>query len=172
MAKKKASKKKTATRKKTTSKKQVSKKSAPALIEFEVDRKKAASYFYWATLLILLLIALGSLGFGLPFAAIYAFAFGPWLAPKQAAALRYRIEGNTLRIDQGVFFLKRKAIPLDRITDAVLSQGPLLRACGIWTLNIQTAGTGQQIAEGVLYGLPEHEKVREIIIEARDEMLA
>ena len=48
-----------------------------------------------------------------------------WLARKQALALRYWIQQSVLRIDEGVIYLKRKSIPLDRITD-VVSKVPVL----------------------------------------------
>lgn len=74
-----------------------------------------------------------------------------------------------MRVDQGVFFLKRKAIPLDRVTDIVMAQGPLMRMCGIWGLQVQTAGTGQQTAEAILYGVLDPETVRDQLLAARDK---
>ena len=40
-------------------------------------------------------------------------------------------------------------------TDVILVQGPLMRWCGIWGLQVQTAGTGQGMAEATLYGLSD-----------------
>lgn len=102
-------------------------------------------------------------------AIVHAFTLGPWLSKRQSEELRYRLEGTTLRVDQGVFFLKRKAIPLDRVTDFVLAQGPLMRWCGIWAIHVQTAGTGQAVAEATLHGVLEPERVRDTLLAARDE---
>ena len=93
------------------------------------------------------------------------FKFSLWLCPQQANNLRYRLEGNTLREDGGVFFLFRKSIPLERITDINLVQGPLLRFFGIWAMRIQTAGSDQ--CEATLYGVREPEKVRTLILAQR-----
>ena len=92
-----------------------------------------------------------------------------WLAGKQSAALNYRIEKRTLRADWGVFFLKRKAIPLDRITDFALVQGPLMRMFGVWAMRVQTAGTGSMEPEATLYAIIDPEQVRDELIRRRDE---
>jgi putative membrane protein len=62
----------------------------------------------------------------------------------------------------------RKASPLARITDLALTQGPLLRMLGLWRLDIQTAGTGQQMAEGYLYGLVNPDETRTLLLERRN----
>lgn len=136
--------------------------------EYEIDRVAVARYLFWLQLLVIGLAGLCLFGIGILLAVIFALTLGRWLPKKQAGALRYWLDGSTIRIDQGVFFLKRKAIPLDRVTDVVLSQGPLMRRFGIWALQIQTAGTGHQLAEGVLYGVKDPEAVRDELLAARD----
>ena len=106
-------------------------------------------------------------GAGIIFAIIYAFTIGTWLPKKQSEALRYWLEGSTLRVEQGVYYLKRKTIPLDRVTDIVLAQGPFKRYFGLWSLKIQTAGRGGK-AEAVLIGLENPEEIRNQILQARD----
>jgi membrane protein YdbS with pleckstrin-like domain len=93
------------------------------------------------------------------------FMFCSWLCPQQATNLRYRLDGSTLRADGGVFFLFRKSIPLERITDVNLVQGPILRDCDIWAMRIQTAGSAQ--CEAILYGVREPDKIRELILAQR-----
>lgn len=137
---------------------------------FEIDRANVARYFYWSVILAIVAIGVWFFGVGLGVAILYALTFGPWLSRAQAAAQRYWLEGYTLRIDSGVFFLKRKSIPLDRVTDVVLVQGPLLRFFNIWRLDIQTAGAGaQSSAEGHLFGVLNPESVRDRLIAARDQ---
>jgi len=96
---------------------------------------------------------------------IHYFGFGRWLCSRQAKNLRYRLDGNVLRAEGGVFFLFRKSIPLERITDIALVQGPLLRFFGIWAMKVQTAGSAQ--CEAILYGVCEAENVREMILSQR-----
>jgi membrane protein YdbS with pleckstrin-like domain len=119
----------------------------------------------WALVLDL---GLGSLGSVL--ALLWVAWLGRWLPRRQVEALRYRLDGSTLRIDSGVYFLRRKAIPLDRITALVLVQGPLMRWMGIWGLKVQTGGAGLGAAGAILLGLKEPEKVRDVILQARAQL--
>ena len=136
---------------------------------FPVDQWQVARYFLYSQALSILFAGLCIFGVGIVLAPLYLFTLGPWLSQRQAEALRYRLDGRTLRVDQGVFFLKRKAIPLDRVTDVVLTQGPLMRWCGIWALQIQTAGTGEARPEATLFGLVEPEAIHDFLLKARDE---
>ena len=137
-------------------------------LSFEIDERNVARYFYRSYVLITIVFGVITLGIGLIATIKYAFTFGPALSRKQSAALIYTLDGTTIRIDQGVYFLKRKAIPLDRVTDIVATQGPLMRSCSLWRLDIQTAGSGQQCAEGYLFGLRDPEGVRDQLLLARD----
>ena len=140
--------------------------------EFTLQREKVARYFYYFQIIMILLLGIWYFGIGIIIAIIHALTLGPWLSKKQANALTYWLEGNTLRADSGVFFLKRKAIPLDRITDIVMAQGPVQKRFGIWELRIQTAGTGQARPEASLYGLTEPEQIRDLLIKERDRVLS
>jgi len=139
---------------------------------FEVERTSVGWYIYFSQILIILLVGIWIFGLGILVAFIHALTIGPWLAKAQAEALKYWLDGSTLRVDEGIFFLKRKAIPLDRVTDMVLVQGPLMRWCGIWGLQVQTAGTGQTAPEATLYGVKEPEQVRDQLLAARDKVVS
>ena len=139
--------------------------------EYKIDRDNVARYIFWQYFLFIAIVGLFTFGFGLLLVPLYVVTIGRWLPRKQAEAFRYRLDGVTIRIDEGVYFLKRKAIPLDRVTDVVLIQGPLMRHFGIWTLQIQTAGVGMPNrggAEGVLYGIVDAQAVRDALLVARD----
>jgi len=138
---------------------------------FSVQRRQAARYFYWMQIVLMVCCGFWFCGAGVVMAILHSFTLGPWLSRKQSQALHYWLEGGTLRVDQGVFFLKRKAIPLDRVTDVVLAQGPLMKLCGVWELRVQTAGMGQGVPEAALYGLSEPEAVRDMLLAARDDVV-
>ncbi|MBN1973626.1 MAG: PH domain-containing protein [Sedimentisphaerales bacterium] len=140
--------------------------------EFSIKREKVARYFYYSYILMIIVVGIWIMGVGLILAILYALTLGLWLSKKQAQALKYWLDGSTLRADSGVFFLKRKAIPLDRVTDVVLAQGPLMKWCGLWELRIQTAGTGQAMPEVALYGLTQPEQVRDLLIKERDKIIS
>lgn len=80
--------------------------------------------------------------------------------------LRYQLSGHDLRLDSGVFWKKRKVIPLHKITNANTLQGPLERWFGLGHLNVQTAGHGASTSpEGRLVGLEEFERIKEEIMQ-------
>jgi membrane protein YdbS with pleckstrin-like domain len=80
--------------------------------------------------------------------------------------LRYQLSGDDLRLDSGVFWKKRKVIPLHKITNINTLQGPLERFFGLGQLNVQTAGHGASTGpEGKLVGLKEFERIKEELME-------
>ena len=137
--------------------------------EFPIRTEKVASYFFW---LYFLVIAAATCGLGLVLLPFYAVLGGSWLSGAQAKALRYGLQGSSLIVHGGVFFLARKTVPLDRVTDFVLVQGPLMRRKGIWAIKVQTAGMGHGMPEAVLYGLEDPERVRDLLVEARDRAVS
>lgn len=134
----------------------------------ELERGPVARYLFASTVLMILLAGSLLFGAGLVLAPLYMLWPGRRIHARQADALRYHLEGRTLRIEEGVWFLKRKAIPLDRITDLVLYQGPLMRRCGIWGLQVQTSGQGHAYPEARMLGLRDPMGVREAILAARE----
>jgi putative membrane protein len=139
---------------------------------FPIDRNRVATYFFWSQVLAIGVVGLMLFGIGLVLAPLYAVTIGAWLPRDQSRALRYWLEGSTLRVDQGVYFLQQKAIPLERITDFALVQGPLMRHFGIWALRIQTAGMGHPTPEAVLYGLSSPFAVRDALLAAKNRTVA
>ena len=63
--------------------------------------------------------------------------------------LRYRVDPEGLRIQQGVFWRKTVWIPITRVQHTDVSQGPLQRKYDLATLTVHTAGT-----EGASIPLP------------------
>ena len=80
--------------------------------------------------------------------------------------LRYQLSEHDLRLDSGVFWKKKKVIPLHKITNANTLQGPLERWFGLGHLNVHTAGHGASTSpEGRLVGLEEFERIKEEIVQ-------
>ena len=138
----------------------------PNQLDFPIQRDAVIQYFYWTTL-ILLIFPFGLFyGFGIGLALVWILWLGRWLPQRRAEALRYWLDGSTLHVDGGLFTIHRKAIPLDRITDLVLIQTPFMRHFAIWSLHVQTAGTGH----ATLLGLSAPEKVRDALLQARAQL--
>ncbi len=141
-------------------------------LPFAIETEAIRRYFYWTQILTILAAGIWFFGAGIVVAALHGLFWAPRLTRQQADGLRYWLEGSTLRVDQGVYFLKRKSIPLDRVTDVILVQGPLMRHFGIWSIRVQTAGMGQGIPEATLYGLSDAPGVRDRLLAERDRAAA
>jgi len=85
------------------------------------------------------------------------------------ARLYYRSMWYELREDEiswkrGVWFRTTGIVPYNRITNLDIRQGPVMRALGISTLAIQTAGySGQAVPEIKIEGLIHANELRELI---------
>jgi uncharacterized protein len=77
---------------------------------------------------------------------------------------RWRLDGVSLEIQEGVLWRHRVSVPLGRVQHADVSQGPLQRYFGLGKLKVFTAGTYQPFVE--IDGL-KHETA----IELRDRLI-
>ena len=100
--------------------------------------------------------------------------FSIWYAPESLRRLSARLTPNTLEIKKGVYFRKEITIPLNRITDVRLHDGPLMRFFGIRGLKVETAGQSGQTsgAEGDLVGLVDPVEFRDAILREREKLEA
>ncbi len=96
-----------------------------------------------------------------------AKAFRDW-----AQLLEYRLDQDTLSVSscfaiEGLVLSRQeKHIPLAKITDVRLVQGPVLSKMDLWCIHIQTASTGLQHPEAVLYALDAPHEARDQILRA------
>ena len=94
---------------------------------------------------------------------------GPAFHKKKFAALECVLTDRSLHIKQGVFFKKEKSIPLDKIQDVGMTEGPLLRRFGLALMRIETAGQSVQgAADARLMGIVDLPTFRDAILEQRD----
>ena len=84
--------------------------------------------------------------------------------------LSCELTDRSLNIKRGVFFKKEKNIPLDKITDITLKQGPVMRKMGLFRLVVETAGQSQNgDAEGSLLGIIDPRAFRQKVLTERDK---
>ncbi len=76
----------------------------------------------------------------------------------------YELRDDEMSWKRGVWFRKTGIVPYNRITNLDIRQGPVMRALGISTLSIQTAGySGQAVPEIRIEAIEEAEELRELI---------
>lgn len=102
----------------------------------------------------------------IPFALIFGGAF----FRKRFDALECCLTERTLHVKRGVIFRSEKNIPLDKIQDIGMTEGPLLRKLGLASLQIETAGNSgpQGMADASLVGVVDAPAFRDAILDQRD----
>ena len=103
------------------------------------------------------------------------FIFGPWWARRHYENLRLEVTDRSVIVAKGIVFKQELTIPLDRIQDISVREGPLLQKFGLLGLRIETAGqrnltTGQSEAD--LIGVVNARQVRDYILSQRDQLIA
>lgn len=63
-----------------------------------------------------------------------------WWARRFVARLTCRLTDDTVEIQKGLLFRRELTIPLDRIQDISLREGPVQRHLGLSSLRFETAG--------------------------------
>ena len=128
------------------------------LLDAQFDRRVIA---YWRVLVSLfMVITIVGIPF-IPFWLIYSL----WFGPKYFDGLSARLTTQVLELRKGVFTRNESTIPLNRITDLKLHQGPLMRRFGLHGLKAETAGQAGPHAssEGNLLGVVDAAAFRNAI---------
>ena len=96
-----------------------------------------------------------------------------WYGAEYLRRVSARLTTNALEIRIGVFFRKESTIPLNRITDVRLHDGPVMRHYGLRGLKVETAGASGQDSgsEGNLIGVIDAEDFRNAILTQRQRVI-
>ena len=96
-----------------------------------------------------------------------------WYGAEYLRRVSARLTTNALEIRMGVFFRKESTIPLNRITDLRLHDGPVMRHYGLRGLKVETAGMSGQDpgSEGNLVGVIDCEAFRNAVLAQRQHVI-
>ena len=98
--------------------------------------------------------------------------FSLWRCPEARRRMSARLTARALEIRKGGFFRTEATIPLNRITDARLHDGPLMRLNGLRGVNVETAGqSGDGGSEGDLTGVIDAPAFRDAVLTQRQKEL-
>ena len=78
---------------------------------------------------------------------------------------------RSLKVGRGMFVRQEKTVPLDKITDVALVEGPLMRYLDLQAVKIETAG-GSAGAFVQLVGIVDAREFRDIVLRQRDHVVA
>ncbi len=109
---------------------------------------------------------------GIPFIPFFLL-FSLWYYPEYLRRISARLTTHAVEIRKGVFFRKESTIPLNRITDVRLHDGPVMRYYGIRGVRLETAGQSGQYAssEGDLVGVIGAAEFRDLILRQRQRIV-
>lgn len=132
------------------------------LVDAQFDRSVIAYWRVFVSLIMFITVV------GIPFIPFWLI-YSLWFLPKDFSALSARLTTQALELRKGVFNRSESTIPLNRITDLRLYQGPLMRRFGLHGLKAETAGQSGQNAssEGTLLGVVDAAAFRNAILRQR-----
>jgi len=131
-----------------------------SIVSAEFDQRVIG--YFWVQALLVQLISL----VGIPLIPIWLIA-GRAFHKKQYENLSCQLTDRSLNIRKGVLIKVQKNIPLDKITDLAVNEGPLLRHFGLCSLNMETAGSAQG-STGHLFGVVDPLEFRDKVLAQRD----
>jgi putative membrane protein len=99
--------------------------------------------------------------------------FGGRVHRRQYESLSCELTTRSLDVKRGFLFRVQQNIPLDKITDLAVHEGPILRHLGLCSLKIETAGGGQAASTGQAHlpGVVEAEAFRDLVLAQRDAIV-
>ena len=100
----------------------------------------------------------------------WILGLGIWWSSRYFRRLECVLRERTLYFRRGVIIRSESTIPLDRITDLTIKEGPLLRLLGLSRIRVETPGTsGQSGAGGItMVGIIDTPHFRNRVLAQRD----
>ena len=97
---------------------------------------------------------------------------GQWWSGRYYRRLRCVLRDRELYFRRGVLVRTESTIPLDRITDLTVKEGPLLRMLGLSLMHVETAGTSGAAGAGgmSLVGVIDTPRFRDEVLGQRDKI--
>lgn len=101
----------------------------------------------------------------------WVLGLGQWYCRRYFERLECVLCERSLVIGRGIYFRVEKTIPLDKIQDMTLIEGPLLKTFGLCQLKVETAGQSAAQSGGSeanLIGIVEARQLRDRVLDQRD----
>lgn len=93
-----------------------------------------------------------------------------FLSGRYLKALSVELFERKLSVKKGILVKVEKSVPLEKITDISMVQGPLMRAFGLFRLNFETAGQSDAGALVSVIGIVGAEQFREQVLAQKDDI--
>lgn len=134
------------------------------LIEAEFN-PRVKTYWMLSTIIICCVTIVG-----IPFLLI-ALPIAYFFGQKYLDRMRCALTERTLIVEKGILNRIETSIPLDKVTDLGLRQGPIMRYLDLHALRVETAGgSGPTGALITLVGIRDGRAFRDAVLEQRDRV--
>lgn len=98
------------------------------------------------------------------------YVIGLMVTGKYLASHRCTLTETALKVQRGVFTKQEKTVPLDRITDLGLVQGPIMRMMDLEAISVETAGQSGPGSLVQLTGIRNGREFRDTVLRQRDRV--
>ena len=99
------------------------------------------------------------------------FFIGNFVIERYLRRLRCVLTDRSLQVRKGLLIRVEKTVPLDKITDVGLVQGPVMRFLDLEALSVETAGQSSQGALIQLTGITDAHGFRDAVLKQRDVVI-
>lgn len=93
---------------------------------------------------------------------------GKWVTRKYLQSHQCTLTNRSLKVCKGILTKVEKTVPLDRITDLGIVQGPIMRYFDIESLSVETAGQSSAGSLVHLAGIKNGREFRDAVLKQRD----
>ena len=128
-------------------------------VEFD---KKIIIYWWLVTNLTLIISVVGIV------VMVFWVPFGWLIHKKQYEHMSAALTDRSVNMRMGWMFKKQQNIPLDKLTDVSIHEGPILNALGVVRMQFETAGA----APFILTGVKNSEQFRDLVLRQRDSLIS
>ena len=108
---------------------------------------------------------------GIPLLLLW-FPIGKVFTKRYLERMSCVLTDKALKVTKGIFVRVEKTIPLEKITDMGMVQGPIMRHLDLHKLTVETAGQSAQGALVSLTGIIDAKSFREDVLKQRDAVSA
>jgi putative membrane protein len=132
------------------------------VLEVATIAPNAVRYQMWV-----LAIGLSSLIIAIPLLPVL-LPIGAWYWRRYYAHLSVRLTTRELNVSRGVLIREEKSIPLEKITDIAVVEGPIMRWLGVKGIRVETAGQSSTGALVSIVGIEGVDAFRDSVLDQRD----
>ena len=134
------------------------------LFGVEIDNH-VKPYLFWYIVGVLAITIVGIAI--IPFFAIFYWS---WYAPRYREYHTLELTDTAVESKRGVVFRSQTSVPLDRITDVAVHQGPLMRRFDIYKVTIESAGQAHVEGAASIIGVVDPYVFRDAVMRRVDDV--